>query len=85
MGASHRSPADLIRSRPREPTLLLLEAQLEEAERVEVEARRSMDALLFADRREHYQRAVQLFEQARARRREILRRIDAVSLQSTRP
>jgi hypothetical protein len=84
MGASRPPSPQWPPSQPREPTLQLLEAQLEEAERVEVAARQSMDTLLFADRRDQYQRARILFEQAQAKRRDILRRIDEVSLQSTR-
>ena len=85
MGASRRPSPDWPACRAREPTLQLLEAQLEETERVEVAARESMDALLFADRREQYQRARLLYEQAQAKRRDILRRIDEVSLQSRQP
>jgi hypothetical protein len=85
MGASRRPSPDWPASRAREPTLQLLEAQLEETERVEVAARESMDALLFADRREQYQRARLLYEQAQAKRRDILRRIDEVSLHSRQP
>jgi hypothetical protein len=77
MGAPERIDSLLLQDA--DSTLKLLEVQLEEAERVESTARKTLNALRSGSLRNH-ELAESLLSRAQARRREILRLIDSVSL-----